>query len=128
MNIQDIILSNWTEFINANEIKVLIIPSCRCDCGLDIIYDIIHEYSGNILAGMMYPDVDPITGKPSKIIDLIDIDNMEQIMEESPSLIVFNKDIFVEAYTNLRDEDDETGETLRSNIINILNNLSNKND
>lgn len=125
MNLIDLTIDNWDEFINQSGKKIIIISNPRCDCNRDVFYDFFnnHNYE-NLSVGIMISDIDTRTGQPSRIINMMNISNILDIINSSPSIIVYDGDEFITAYTGLDDgstEDDRP--MILSNLIRIMNKI-----
>lgn len=120
-------INNWDEFLTTPGKKILCITSPRCDANMSIFREFFEEHITSIKVHIINPDIDPITGSPARVFELIDIDNIESIVNESPSVLVYNDDEYTTAYTNLerkKPEDDES--TIPVELLKIINELENK--
>lgn len=123
MELIQLTLNNWGEFINQPGKKIVIISNPRCDCNHAVFYDFFnnHDYE-NISVGIIISDIDAQTGQPSRIINIMNISNILDIINDSPSIIVYNDDEFITAYTKLDDGSDDES-TIPSNLIKIMNKI-----
>lgn len=120
-------INNWEEFLTTPGRKMLCITSPRCDANMGIFREFFEEHIISFNVYIINPDIDPITGSPARVFKLIDIDNIESIVNESPSVLVYDNNEYTTAYTNLERkklEDDES--TIPVELLKIINELENK--
>jgi len=115
---KNIVVSNWEEFLNIPGKKLLCITSIECDSNVEIFHEFFRTHTTSLFPARVVRDEDAVTGLPSRLFNIIGIDNIKDILNEAPAVLLYEDDHYIRTYANLEQDDDET--TIPANLERVI--------